>query len=112
MIGDPSFKSKERVLLTNEIIKHNLSRITEQLNRILNNDPGTSVEVVNNYDWFKEINILDFLRDTGKYFSINTMLARDSVRSRIENNNEGMSFTEFSYSLLQGYDFLHLRQSM
>lgn len=112
MIGDPSFKNKERVLLTNEMVQYNLSRITEQLNRILNNDPWTSVEVVNNYDWFKEINILDFLRDTGKYFSVNTMLARDSVKSRIENENEGMSFTEFSYALLQSYDFLHLNQEM
>lgn len=110
MIGDPSFKNKERILLTDEIVQYNLSKITVQVNRILNNDKDTSIEVVNNYDWFKNINILNFLRDVGKYFSVNTMLARDSVKSRIENEGEGMSFTEFSYALLQAYDFAHLNQ--
>lgn len=110
MIGDPSFKNKERVLLTNEMVQYNLSMIAKQVDKILNNDQNTSVEVVNNYDWFKDFNTLDFLRDVGKYFSVNSMLSRDSVKSRIENDNEGMSFTEFAYTLLQSYDFVHLNQ--
>ncbi len=110
MIGDPSFKSNERVLLTNEMVQFNLGKITLQVDKILNNENGNSVEVVNNYEWFKDFNVLDFLRDVGKHFSVNSMLARDSVKSRIENDNEGMSFTEFSYALLQSYDFVHLNQ--
>lgn len=111
MIGDPSFKSNERVLLTNEMVQYNLSQIAIQVDKILNSNKENSIEVVNNYEWFKDFNILDFLRDVGKHFSINSMLARDSVRSRIENENEGMSFTEFSYALLQAYDFVYLNQT-
>jgi tyrosyl-tRNA synthetase len=76
----------------------------------LQNSQNSILNVVNNYDWFKEISILDFLRDIGKHFSVNTMLAKDSVKSRIEKSDEGISYTEFSYSLLQAYDFLYLKQ--
>jgi len=110
MIGDPSFKNAERVLLTEEIINKNLAWISAQVNRILEFANDSTTKVVNNYDWFKDISILEFLRDTWKYFSVNTMLSKDSVKSRIEDPNKGISFTEFSYSLLQAYDFLYLNQ--
>ena len=106
MVGDPSGKSKERNLLSPDILDHNLKCVQEQLARFLDFDCGAnSAEIVNNYDWFKEINFLDFIRDVGKHISINYMLAKDSVKSRLET---GMSFTEFTYQLVQGYDFLHL----
>ena len=106
MVGDPSGKSKERNLLSADILDHNLKCVQEQLARFLDFDCGAnSAEIVNNYDWFKEINFLDFIRDVGKHISINYMLAKDSVKSRLET---GMSFTEFTYQLVQGYDFLHL----
>ncbi len=110
MIWDPSFKNTERNLLTEEKVNSNLVWIINQVDRILNNDKNNSVEVVNNYDWFKNINILDFLRDTWKYFSVNSMLARDSVKSRIEDPKQWISFTEFAYTLLQSYDFLYLNK--
>lgn len=110
MIWDPSFKVNERNLLTEEKVAENLKWIIGQVDKILNNDVNTSIEVVNNYDWFKNMNILEFLRDTWKYFSVNNMLSKDSVKSRIEDPSKWISFTEFSYSLLQAYDFLFLNR--
>ena len=106
MVGDPSGKSKERNLLSSDVLEHNVNCVHEQLARFLNFDCGAnSAEMVNNFDWFKEINFLDFIRDVGKHISVNYMMAKDSVKSRLET---GMSFTEFTYQLVQGYDFLHL----
>ena len=106
MVGDPSGKSKERNLLSSEVLDHNVNCVHKQLARFLNFDCGAnSAEMVNNYDWFKEINFLEFIRDVGKHISVNYMMAKDSVKSRLET---GMSFTEFTYQLVQGYDFLHL----
>ena len=106
MVGDPSGKSKERNLLSSDILDHNVACVHNQLARFLDFDCGeNSAEIVNNYDWFKEINFLDFIRDVGKHISVNYMMAKDSVKSRLET---GMSFTEFTYQLVQGYDFYHL----
>ena len=106
MVGDPSGKSKERNLLGEKALNHNLTSVQKQLEQFLNFDCGAnSAEVVNNYDWFKEFNFLDFIRDVGKHMSVNYMMAKDSVKSRLET---GMSFTEFSYQLVQGYDFYWL----
>jgi tyrosyl-tRNA synthetase len=106
MVGDPSGKSKERNLLSSDVLDHNVRCVHEQLARFLNFDCGAnSAEMVNNFDWFKEINFLDFIRDVGKHISVNYMMAKDSVKSRLET---GMSFTEFTYQLVQGYDFFHL----
>ena len=106
MVGDPSGKSKERNLLSSDVLDYNVKSVHEQLARFLNFDCGAnSAEMVNNFDWFKEINFLDFIRDVGKHISVNYMMAKDSVKSRLET---GMSFTEFTYQLVQGYDFLHL----
>lgn len=107
MIGDPSGKSAERQLLDSQTIDKNLAGIRENLERILNADAANKPLFVNNYDWFKNFSFIDFLRDVGKYFRVGTMLAKDSVRSRME-SEEGMSFTEFCYQTLQGYDFYHL----
>jgi tyrosyl-tRNA synthetase len=109
MVGDPSGKSAERNLLSEEILNHNLDCVKKQLEQFLDFDCGeNSAEVVNNYDWFKNFNFLDFIRDVGKHISVNYMLAKDSVKSRLET---GMSFTEFSYQLVQGYDFYWLNQN-
>jgi tyrosyl-tRNA synthetase len=106
MVGDPSGKSKERNLLDEKTLNHNLACVQKQLEQFLNFDCGAnSAEVVNNYDWFKEFNFLDFIRDVGKHIPVNYMMAKDSVKSRLES---GMSFTEFSYQLVQGYDFYWL----
>ena len=106
MVGDPSGKSKERNLLDEKTLNHNLTSVQKQLEKFLDFDCGAnSAEVVNNYDWFKEFNFLDFIRDVGKHMSVNYMMAKDSVKSRLET---GMSFTEFSYQLVQGYDFYWL----
>lgn len=106
MVGDPSGKSQERNLLDAETLQHNVNCVRKQLERFLDFDCGSnSAEMVNNYDWFKEMNFLDFIRDVGKHISINYMLAKDSVKTRLES---GMSFTEFSYQLVQGYDFYYL----
>src|SRR4051812_20112212 len=106
MVGDPSGKSEERNLLSEDILRHNLACQQKQLEKFLDFNSGkNSAEIVNNYDWFKNISFLDFIRDTGKHISINYMLAKDSVKSRLEN---GMSFTEFTYQLVQGYDFYWL----
>jgi tyrosyl-tRNA synthetase len=106
MVGDPSGKNKERNLLDEKTLNHNLTSVQKQLEQFLDFDCGAnSAEVVNNYDWFKEFNFLDFIRDVGKHMSVNYMMAKDSVKSRLET---GMSFTEFSYQLVQGYDFYWL----
>lgn len=108
MVGDPSGKSAERNLLDEETLNHNVACIKKQLEQFLDFDCGeNSAEMVNNYDWFKDMNFLDFIRDVGKHIPINYMLAKDSVQSRLET---GMSFTEFSYQLVQGYDFYWLNQ--
>ncbi len=106
MIGDPSGKSQERQLLDEEQLRYNEECIKKQLSHFLDFDSGSNAaEMVNNYDWFQNISFLNFLRDTGKHLSINYMLAKDSVKNRLES---GLSFTEFSYQLLQGYDFYYL----
>ena len=106
MVGDPSGKSKERNLLDEKTLNNNLLSIQKQLQNFLDFDCGeNSAEIVNNANWFADFSFLDFIRDVGKYIPINYMLAKDSVKSRIE---EGMSFTEFSYQLVQGYDFYWL----
>lgn len=108
MIGDPSGKSAERQFLTAENIATNLQGIRKDLEKILHQGPTPPV-FVNNLDWYKNFSIIDFLRDVGKFFRVGPMLAKDSVKKRLE-SEEGMSFTEFSYQVLQGYDFLHLYQ--
>ena len=106
MVGDPSGKSKERNLLDEETLNHNLSCVQKQLEQFLDFDCGAnSAEVVNNFDWFKGLSFLEFIRDVGKHISVNYMMAKDSVKSRLDT---GMSFTEFSYQLVQGYDFYWL----
>ena len=106
MVGDPSGKSKERNLLDEQTLNHNLSSVKKQLSRFLNFDCGeNSAEIVNNYEWFKDFSFLEFIREVGKHIPVNYMMAKDSVKSRLET---GMSFTEFSYQLVQGYDFLWL----
>ena len=106
MVGDPSGKSKERNMLSEDILQHNLKCVQKQMECFLDFDCGyNSAEIVNNYDWFKELSFLDFIRDAGKHIPINYMMAKDSVKSRLET---GMSFTEFSYQLVQGYDFYWL----
>lgn len=106
MVGDPSGKSAERNLLNEDILRHNLACQKTQLEKFLNFDCGAnSAEIVNNYDWFKNFTFLDFIRDVGKHITVNYMMAKDSVKKRLET---GMSFTEFSYQLVQGYDFYYL----
>lgn len=108
MVGDPSGKSQERNLLSEDILNHNLNGIQKQLERFLDFDCGpNSAEIVNNYDWFKSFTFLDFIRDVGKHITVNYMMAKDSVKKRLE-SEVGMSFTEFSYQLVQGYDFYYL----
>ncbi len=108
MVGDPSGKSKERNLLDMETLRQNQEGVTAELKKFLDFDCGeNSAQVVNNYDWFKDMSFLDFIRDVGKHMSINVMMAKDSVKTRLES---GMSFTEFSYQLVQGYDFVHLHR--
>ena len=109
MIGDPSGKSSERNLLSPEILEANIAGIQGQLGRLLDFSNGLKNQalLLNNADWMRPISVLDFLRDVGKHFSVNAMMAKDSVKSRME-GTAGISFTEFSYSLLQAYDFLHL----
>jgi len=103
MIGDPSFKSEERKMLSEEALNVNVAGIEAQLRKFL--DFNSGAELVNNYDWFKDFNLLSFLRDVGKHISVNYMMAKDSVKKRLET---GISFTEFSYQLIQGYDFYWL----
>lgn len=111
MIGDPSGKSAERNLLTEETLRHNVACIKRQLGRFLDFDSQApnAAELVNNYDWMKEFSFLDFIRDVGKHITVNYMMAKDSVKKRLSGESQqGMSFTEFSYQLVQGYDFLTL----
>jgi tyrosyl-tRNA synthetase len=105
MIGDPSGKSEERKLLSEEIITHNQECIKKQLSKFLTFIGDNAAEIVNNFDWFKDISFLDFLRDVGKHLTVNYMVSKDSVKNRWDN---GISFTEFSYQLLQAYDFYWL----
>ena len=108
MVGDPSGKSKERNLLSEEILQHNLDCVKAQLSKFLDFDCGdNSAQLVNNYDWFKGVSFLEFIRDVGKHITVNYMMAKDSVKKRLET---GLSFTEFSYQLVQGYDFYYLNQ--
>lgn len=109
MVGDPSGKSAERNLLDEETLNKNIAGVRKQLSHFLDFDPSHSnaAVLVNNYDWFKDISFISFLRDTGKYITVNYMMAKDSVRKRIESEN-GISYTEFAYQLMQGYDFYHL----
>ena len=109
MVGDPSGKSEERNLLSEETLQHNLKGVKKQLEKFLDFDlkRSNAAEIVNNYDWFKEITFLDFIRDVGKYISVNYMMSKDSVKKRLDGIN-GMSFTEFTYQLVQGYDFYWL----
>jgi tyrosyl-tRNA synthetase len=109
MVGDPSGKSEERNLLSEEILAHNIAGVQKQLSHFLNFDSKQSnaAEMVNNYDWFKDFNFLSFIREVGKHITVNYMMAKDSVKKRIEGDT-GMSFTEFTYQLIQGYDFYWL----
>src|SRR4051812_12220728 len=110
MIGDPSGKSQERNLLDLETLHHNCDCIRRQLEKFLDftGPAANNAVMVNNYDWFKDFSFLDFIRDIGKHISVNYMMAKDSVKNRLET---GMSFTEFSYQLIQGYDFYHLNKN-
>jgi tyrosyl-tRNA synthetase len=109
MIGDPSGKSRERNLLAVETLRANVSAIEGQLRRFLDFEPGPrAARLVNNYDWMEPFGYLDFLREVGKHFPVNVMLAKDSVKGRLEREDAGISYTEFSYMLLQAYDFVHL----
>jgi len=106
MVGDPSGKSEERNLLSEDALNQNVACMKKQLEKLLcHTEADNPVTIVNNYDWFKDMNVLDFLRDVGKHLTVSYMLAKDSVKSRLE---KGISFTEFTYQLVQGYDFYHL----
>ncbi len=105
MVGDPSGKSQERNLLDAETLNHNVACVKSQLEKFLDFSGENAAEMVNNYDWFQNMSFLDFIRDVGKHITVNYMLSKDSVKKRLET---GMSFTEFSYQLVQGYDFYHL----
>jgi len=113
MIGDPSGKSQERNLLNEETLKHNVECIRKQLGKFLDfdSDAPNKAELVNNYDWLKDVTFLDFSRDIGKHITVNYMMAKDSVKKRLNGEaRDGLSFTEFTYQLLQGYDFLYLNE--
>ncbi len=111
-VGDPSGKSEERQLLSEEQLRHNQEGVARQLSQFLDFDPKrkNAAKMVNNYDWFRDIGFIEFLRDVGKYVTINYMMAKESVKKRIE-GEFGISYTEFAYQLLQGYDFLHLYET-
>ncbi|MBU3011508.1 tyrosine--tRNA ligase [Polaribacter vadi] len=113
MVGDPSGKSAERNLLDEETLAKNIAGVKENLERFLDFDANADnkAELVNNYDWMKDISLIDFVRDTGKHITVNYMMAKDSVKKRLSSESSvGMSFTEFTYQLFQGYDFYHLYQ--
>ncbi len=115
MIGDPSMKSQERVLIDEETLRHNQECIKKQLSKFLDfdSDAPNHAILVNNYDWMKDYGFLNFIRDIGKHITVNYMMAKDSVKKRLGSDTQhGMSFTEFSYQLLQGYDFLHLYETL
>ncbi len=108
MVGDPSGKSQERNLLSEDVLQHNLAGIKAQLEKFLDfNSGANSAQMVNNYDWFKDFTFLNFIREVGKHITVNYMMAKDSVKNRISGDT-GMSFTEFTYQLVQGYDFYYL----
>ena len=107
MVGDPSGKKAERKLLSEDILQKNIAGVKAQLEKFMDFEGDNAAEIVNNYDWFKDFSLLDFLRDVGKHLTVNYMMAKDSVKSRLES---GLSFTEFSYQLIQGYDFYHLKK--
>ena len=108
MIGDPSGKSSERKLLGTDEVSGNTRKLSEQIARFFGNDEGPPVKMVDNLEWLGGLTLLDFLRDIGKHFAVNQMIQRDSVKQRFESREEGISYTEFSYMLLQAYDFLEL----
>ncbi len=108
MIGDPSGKTEERKLQSEETLRANLAGIERQMRQFLDFDSAAGAVLVNNYDWMRGFSFLGFLRDVGKNFPVNVMLCKDSVRSRLERSDAGLSYTEFSYMLLQAYDFVHL----
>jgi tyrosyl-tRNA synthetase len=108
MVGDPSGKSAERNLLSEDVLQHNVACVRAQLEKFLDFSGSNAAEMVNNYDWFKEFRFLDFIRDVGKHITVNYMMAKDSVQKRLES---GLSFTEFTYQLVQGYDFYWLFQN-
>ncbi len=112
MVGDPSGKSEERNLLSEDVLQKNMAGVKAQLERFLDFDKtrANAAEMANNYDWFKQISFLDFIRDTGKHITVNYMMAKDSVKKRLEGET-GMSFTEFTYQLVQGYDYYWLYQN-
>lgn len=105
MVGDPSGKSAERNLLSEDVLAHNVACVKKQLEKFLDFSGANAAEMVNNYDWFKEFRFLDFIRDVGKHITVNYMMSKDSVQKRLES---GLSFTEFTYQLVQGYDFYWL----
>ena len=105
MVGDPSGKTAERQFLDLDVLQHNLACQRAQLEKFLDFEGENAASVVNNYDWFKDFGFLDFIRDVGKHITVNYMMSKDSVKNRLES---GMSFTEFTYQLVQGYDFYHL----
>jgi tyrosyl-tRNA synthetase len=111
LIGDPSFKAQERSMLTKELVQANAEGIHKQLAHFMRFEGENAAVMINNADWLCELPLVDFLRDIGKHFSVNAMLSRDSVKNRLQDRDQGISFTEFSYSLLQAYDFLHLSDS-
>jgi tyrosyl-tRNA synthetase len=107
MVGDPSGKSAERNLLSEEVLQHNVECVRRQLEKFLDFSGSNAAEMVNNYDWFKDFKFLDFIRDVGKHITVNYMMSKDSVQKRLES---GLSFTEFTYQLVQGYDFYWLNK--
>ena len=113
MIGDPSEKSQERILLNESTLRHNEKCIQRQLEKFLNfnSSEKNAAVLVNNYDWMKDFSFLDFIRDVGKHITVNYMMAKDSVKKRLNGEGEGMSFTEFTYQLVQGYDFFYLYEN-
>ncbi len=110
MIGDPSGKSEERHLLSVEVLRANVAGMARQLRRFLDFDGPNAALLVNNYDWMGRFGYLEFLRDIGKHFPVNVMLSKDSVKARLERTDAGLSYTEFSYMLLQAYDFVYLNE--
>lgn len=112
MVGDPSGKSEERNLLSEDVLQKNVAGVRAQLEKFLDFDPSkpNAAEMVNNYDWFRDFTFLDFIREVGKHITVNYMMAKDSVKKRLEGDN-GMSFTEFTYQLVQGYDFYWLNKN-
>ncbi|KQC32621.1 tyrosyl-tRNA synthetase [Nonlabens sp. YIK11] len=115
MIGDPSGKSAERNLLTQEILDKNIAGVKSVISRFIDFEDGpeeTRAVLVNNYDWMKDFSLIDFARDIGKHITVNYMMAKDSVKKRVSGEGDGMSFTEFTYQLFQGYDFVHLYKKL